>query len=517
MNSSDYPHAKEADICLILEGTYPFVDGGVSHWVYELIRAFPQYSFAVIFLGTQAEDYPSLRYPLAKNLVHLEAHYLFEPQKKTRQSTPGDINPEQLQKIAAMHDSFGSFLSSSTCPMSEMSEMSEIFELFEHMDPKKDLTDVIDERLFLRSRSAWAFILERYNKNHADQSFFDYFWGVRNLHRPFWPLAKILNNIPKVKVLHSASTGYAGFLGALLKNKYRIPYILTEHGIYTKERWIDLMRNYFFEHIIIHQKPFEQDKGLISIWLNFFSILAKIGYAAANPIISLFAEYQNRQINDGADPMRAKIISYGIDFEQYPFLGKPNPQQNNPVIACIGRVVPIKDVKTFIRTSALIIQKIPQAEAWIIGSLTEDEAYVTSCMNLVKTLELEDNIKFLGIQNVMDIFPKIDLLILSSISEGSPFVILESLAVGIPVVATKVGGCEELIHGNSEEDKALGRAGRIVNIGDPHSLAEAARELLTDPSAWRQAQRTGVTRLRRYYSMQSLVDHYGLIYKQAMG
>jgi hypothetical protein len=57
MSSLHLPKSTEADICLILEGTYPFLKGGVANWVYELIRVFPQYRFAAIFLGTREEDY----------------------------------------------------------------------------------------------------------------------------------------------------------------------------------------------------------------------------------------------------------------------------------------------------------------------------------------------------------------------------------------------------------------------------------------------------------------------------
>ncbi len=275
------------------------------------------------------------------------------------------------------------------------------------------------------------------------------------------------------------------------------------------------MRNYFFEYIMKEHHSFKE-QGLFAIWLNFFSILANVTYAGANPIISLFEEYRQRQIADGADPSRTKLISYGVDFAHYKFLNKPSPNQIHPVLACIGRVVPIKDVKTFIRACALIIQKIPGAEGWIVGPTNDDEDYVDSCQSLIAMLGLENKIRFLGMQHVMDIFPKIDLLLLSSISEGSPFVILESFAVGIPVVATNVGGCHELIYGKDAEDQASGSAGRLVHMADPNGLANAALELLTSQSAWVQAQQIGLARIRKYYSMEQLVKNYRSIYEEAM-
>lgn len=502
-NLEVYPQAKTADICILLEGTYPFLPGGVSNWVYELIRAFPEYTFAAIFLGTRAEDYKGLVYPLPSNVVHFQPYYLFEATPITAHKNK-HIDKKSMQCVRSMHDKFHNIMTPEEEPITEIYQL-----LLEPHCP-------VDENFFLRSRASWELLLEKYRQHHADESFFDYFWGVRNLHRPFWKLASIVEELPTCKLLHSASTGYAGFLGALLQKKYQLPYVLTEHGIYTKERWIDLMRNYFFEEAVKEGRSFDMQQGLLAIWMRFFSILGKLSYDAANPVISLFEGYRQRQIQDGAREDRTKIISYGIDFNRYAFLNKPGPSKTNPVIACIGRVVPIKDIKTFIRACAVVIQEKPETEAWIIGSMKEDQEYVTTCQSLIKILGLEDKIKLLGSQDVMEIYPKIDLLLLSSISEGSPFVMLESMAVGIPVIATDVGGCSELIYGKSEADQALGLAGRLVNMADPRSLAEATLELLNNKEAWCAAQKAGLARVRAYYGMQRLIQEYGDIYKDAI-
>ena len=501
MNNLKFPTAKEADICLILEGTFPFVGGGVSHWARELIRFFPEYSFAVIFLGTKKEDYKGYHSTLLDNVVHLEAHYLFEDNLPPKHIAK-DISAETRKKIESMHDKFVTFVSDNSDTM---------LELFELMGDSEQ----INECLFLRSKTSWEILIDKYNKQYSDQSFFDFFWGIRSLHRPFWSLNKIVTNLPKVKILHSASTGYAGFLGALMQKKYSLPFVITEHGIYTKERWIELMRNYFFEYIVQEKKQFNIERGLLDVWTNFFTVLAKIAYRSADPIISLIDIYRERQIADGAEPKKTRIISYGVDFERYKFLDLKLDEEN-PIIAYVGRVVPIKDFKTFIRASALIINKIPKAEAWIIGSIEEDEEYVASCKDLVAILGLKNKIKFLGEHPMMEMYPKIDLLVMSSISEGSPFVILESFAVGLPVVATDVGGCRELIEGKNPEDKALGKAGRIVSLGNAEGLAEASIELLTSKTAWEEAKQTAVTRVRKYYSMEQLKENYQSIYERAI-
>ena len=73
---------QSADIGLLLEGTYPYVSGGVSSWVNQIIKGFPEYTFALCFIGSQPSDYGDMRYALPDNVVHLEVHYLHEPQSK---------------------------------------------------------------------------------------------------------------------------------------------------------------------------------------------------------------------------------------------------------------------------------------------------------------------------------------------------------------------------------------------------------------------------------------------------
>src|ERR1700733_3057675 len=73
-----YPQSDEADITLVLEGTYPFVIGGVSNWLEQLLKNLSQYRFAIIFLGGKQSNYDHFRYTLPRNVVHLEAHYLFD-------------------------------------------------------------------------------------------------------------------------------------------------------------------------------------------------------------------------------------------------------------------------------------------------------------------------------------------------------------------------------------------------------------------------------------------------------
>ena len=73
---------KEVDICLLLEGTYPYVRGGVSTWMHQIIKGLPEFSFHIIFLGSSPELYDEPAYELPDNVVGFEMHYLLAADDK---------------------------------------------------------------------------------------------------------------------------------------------------------------------------------------------------------------------------------------------------------------------------------------------------------------------------------------------------------------------------------------------------------------------------------------------------
>jgi glycosyltransferase involved in cell wall biosynthesis len=158
----------------------------------------------------------------------------------------------------------------------------------------------------------------------------------------------------------------------------------------------------------------------------------------------------------------------------------------------------------------------PDAEGWIVGPEDEDPAYAAECKDLVASLGLNDHVKFLGFRNIAEILPQLGLMVLTSISEALPLVVLEAFASGLPCLATDVGSCRELIEGRTEEDRALGSAGSVVFIADPEGAARTALELLNDAGRWHAAQKAGLERVRRYYNDRLMFDSYRDLYLRAL-
>ncbi|MDZ4126552.1 MAG: GT4 family glycosyltransferase PelF, partial [Hydrogenophaga sp.] len=214
-----------ADVGLLLEGTFPYVAGGVSSWVNQIICGFPDLTFAICFLGSRREDYGERKFALPANVTHISEYYLYDS-RKPPVLTPRDTDPDIRASVETLHRYFRD-------PDAHQAEGAQAMELL-----VGELRGRLNHEQFLYAPASWAYTTDQYQRHCSDPSFVDYFWTVRTMHAPIWTLAEVVEKFPAVRCYHTISTGYAGFLGALLKRRWNRPLILSEHGIYTKERKI---------------------------------------------------------------------------------------------------------------------------------------------------------------------------------------------------------------------------------------------------------------------------------------
>ncbi len=498
-----YAPQPEVDVMLLLEGTYPYVSGGVSSWVHQIVSGFPDLRFHLVFIGSREEDYGKARYRMPANVVGLTHHYLFsEAVLPAPGETSGD--PQTAQIVEDLHRLIREG--------DDADSRAEVLrQALQAMGERMDL------HYFLHSRQSWAYLTREYQLRCTDPSFVDYFWTVRTMHTPLWTLAALARELPAARVYHTVSTGYAGYLGAVLARLNDRPLILSEHGIYTKERRIDLFSaTWISDNTPVLERTAGEAGYFRELWIRLFESLGRMCYDAADPVIALYETNRLRQISDGARPETTCCIANGINVPPFAATRAQRPASTPLVMCLIGRVVPIKDVKTFIRAVRVASNRLPGLEGWIAGPEDENPDYARECRELAQSLQLGDTLKFLGFQKLTELVPKIGLVVLSSISEALPLVILEGYAGGVPAVTTDVGSCRQLIYGLGEEDEALGASGAVVGIADAQELGQACADLLGDPARWQAASQAGIARVERYYTQPMMFERYRAVYDDAL-
>jgi glycosyltransferase involved in cell wall biosynthesis len=135
---------------------------------------------------------------------------------------------------------------------------------------------------------------------------------------------------------------------------------------------------------------------------------------------------------------------------------------------------------------------------------------------MAEQLGLGEQVRFEGPVDVRAELPHVDVLVLSSISEAQPLVVLEAGALGVPVVATDVGSCRELLEGRTAEDRALGIGGLLAPIASPGAVAERVLRLHASPELRARMGASLRERVRRHYDEADMVATYRGIYLGAL-
>jgi glycosyltransferase involved in cell wall biosynthesis len=203
----------------------------------------------------------------------------------------------------------------------------------------------------------------------------------------------------------------------------------------------------------------------------------------------------------GADPDRAVVIPNGIDIPRYSALAREKRPGFH--VGFVGRIVPIKDARTFILMAKMVAEVIPDAHFWCVGPVDEDAAYFEDCRALVDSLQLADRLTFTGKADVRQYYAFLDVLTLTSVREAQPLVILEAFAAGLPVVSTRVGNVPELL----EHDERF-----LASSKDVEKLCQAVQYVHEHPVEMEALAERNKEKVGRFYDKTRVFEKYGEIY-----
>lgn len=473
---------KEADVCLIVEGAYPFVTGGVASWCHRLISWFEdEFTFHLVTLTAGPKTKKDFKYKLPPNVISFSAYDICDYSFLRRAKPKGKIGARELEALERLMT--GGFRDGSG---SDITPFIRLLEGGESLLKK-----------FLVSEEGFSLLTRIYARKRPVVGFTKYFYNWRNIHLVMWRVFLLLREIPPARVYHAPSTGFAGFLAcmaALLRGGVSA---ITEHGIYVQEREIEMKEALWLD------EPY-----LREMWIDFFKALTRWQYLTVDRLITLYHDNARLQWAYGAPPEKTKIVPNGIQIERFVSARRRRVTSYPPVVGLVARIEPIKDIKTFIQTVAVLKEEFPDIKAYVVGPL-DDESYYEECLDLVKLLELENTILFTGPADVVEYYRKFDLLFLTSIKEAMPLVLLEAMASGLPVVATRVGACPELLYGTNDN---LGPAGLVATPANPQDIAEKALRILKDPDLAFQMGKSGIKRVEKFFHEEKVKKFYHNLY-----
>jgi L-malate glycosyltransferase len=217
--------------------------------------------------------------------------------------------------------------------------------------------------------------------------------------------------------------------------------------------------------------------------------------------------------NEGIPARRVSVIYNGIDTGNIAALNHDRDAVRRElgfgsgefVILLVARLDYLKDHATAVRTMKRVIAQCPQARLVLVGEGPEQLAV----RQLIEAHQLTGHIRFLGLRkDVCRLLQASDVFLLTSISEGIPLTIIEAMAAGLPVVATRVGGVPEVV----EEDQT----GLLAHSGSDVELAAQLLKLAQDPGLCRRLGRRGQERASAIFSESRMHACYLNLYREML-
>ena len=234
----------------------------------------------------------------------------------------------------------------------------------------------------------------------------------------------------------------------------------------------------------------------------------------ADYLIALSSKTRGTLLEEGVPPARVRIIPTGVDIDRLTaesngtaVRGSLGIPPEAPVIGCLANVLEIKGQDILLFAFADVAKSYPEAHLLLVGRDTS--SFGAKMHGLAEELGVGARTHFVGFQtDVRPYLAAMNLVTLPSRSEGLPIALLEAMAMGVPVVASAVGGIPELV--------VQGVTGRLVESGNTVALSEAMRDYLSHPLAWIEEGKQAKERVHHQYSIKAEVGALEDLYRSAI-
>jgi glycosyltransferase involved in cell wall biosynthesis len=463
-------------ITLITEGTYPHHLGGVSVWCDQLVREMAEHQFEVLALSATGTETNTWDLPSNVTAVDTLPLWSAPPRRRAGRTLRAQFRPvqERFFNSMAVNDDGHGFVPS----LQELAELARGGQLSAAMSSD----DAVDTLL----RVGPVCSHRPHGAGPGPLSVGDAVDVLVLLEHFLRPLAV---PPPTADLCHSVANGLGALPALAAKWAHGTPFLMTEHGLYLRERYLSY-------------RPGSLSQPARSIVLRFFKLLVQAAYKSADLVAPGSGYNRLWELAGGTPPTRICPVRNGIDPSSFPVaISEPAV----PTLSWIGRIDPLKDVETLLRAFSLVRAAVPDCRLRIFGPVQKGgEEYLHKCLDLAAELDLDGSATFEGrVGSPVEAYHAGHVVVLTSISEGLPYTVLEAMATGRPVVATDVGGVAE----------AVGDTGLLVPPRNPSAVADACLHLLANADERRALGKAARSRVVHLFTAKASFDTYRRLYR----
>lgn len=515
MSSYSRTEFCDVDVCIVMESTYPYLKGGVSAVVHDIITFNPDLTFGIIHTMWDTESPQEDLYDVPENVKWIKVLYLsFDHHRPeiTRLGAndlpPGgrarrDLANRLLDALAAV----------------QRDDVEPLWQIYdEGVNPRTR-----QYRLWplLGTSEFMAAVVDRWEALGMTLS--ECFWVLRD----FFSLAYAIleHDFPRARVYHAHTTGYASVIGAAAARQNGTHFLLTEHNLYIRDTVNELIdRNMALPLHRDDYRSFDvtpQERA----WMTWWTEMGVFCYPSAELITYLYPLAVDESRDLGSPSDRAIVLPNGMPSAEFEPRYRIRQEKTAEIVAhgketwrfcSIVRIVPIKGVMDLIEAARLMVASgFTNFTIDVLGPKEHVPAYTQQCEDRIVELGLQEHVRLLGTANVRKVITEYDLLLMASYNEGQPIVVLEAMATGIPTVGTEVGGMRQVLDDvfYDRDGQELAACGVLIDAGDYQAMARETIALVNDLERYDRYAKLAHRRVDAKFRIEDIMKRYNSVYR----
>ena len=507
----------DVDVAIVMESTYPYLKGGVSAVVHDIITGNPDLTFGIIHITWDSHSPLKDLYGMPDNVAWVKVLFLSmeEHQEDFLRARPRDLRMNRRQRRELSRRILGALLALAQDGQTE------------------PLWDLISEGLSASRRyPVWAILgtrefMEAYHDMMPDlgMSMTDIFWCLRD----FFSLAYavLAEPVPRAQVYHAHTTGYAMLLGVNAAREHGTKVLLTEHNLYVRDTVNTLLERRLDLNVRLTDYRTFDVTGRERMWMAWWLEMGRLCYPYAYASTYLYPRAITEANELGGDSGRAIVIPNGIVTSEFDAsyaarlaaieeIKKEGADKHLWKLVYIARVVPIKGLLDMIDSVRLMVDRGLNIHLDVCGPTEHMPSYFEQCLTRIVEQGLESVITIRGTVKVRELLPEFDLFVLPSYNEGLPVVSLETMGAGIPTVSTDVGAVRSVVEDMivTDDGQTWDPCGIIIEPGDPTVMADKVQEVISDVELYERLSLNARGRVEAAYDLVKVNASYNKIYRQ---